>query len=127
MKIKVNEQGYVIGYVKTGEMDGAEEYTGQVPEGFEEASESYKLVNGQLELDEAKQEAEEEKKELKGELEELYEWFSWYDNQVQQYNRSVRMGEGFDEDIHTLDTQAKQNQLRIREIRQRDAGPHAAQ
>ncbi len=118
MKIKVNEQGYVIGFVETGEMEGAVEYTGQVPAGFEEESESYKLVNGQLELDEAKQEAEEEKKELKAEMEEMYEWFYWYDNQVQQYSRSVRMGEEFDEDIEELDAQAKQKQLRIREIRQ---------
>lgn len=115
MKIKVDEQGRVIGFVEVGGMDGAMEYTGAIPDDFLIHSRQYMLKNGQLVRN---TEQITDLYALQEELEEMYEWFYWYDNQVQQYSRSVRMGEEFDEDIEELDGQAKQKQLRIREIRQ---------
>lgn len=54
---------------------------------------------------------------LKQELQELDNWFNWYDNQVSQYNRCQRRGIEFDKDINELDQQAKITQERIAEIR----------
>ena len=53
--------------------------------------------------------------------EELYKletWFEWYDNQICQYNRCVRLGIKFDKDIVELDNEATIKQARIREIRE---------
>ena len=53
--------------------------------------------------------------------EELYKletWFKWYDNQICQYNRCVRLGIKFDKDIVELDNEATIKQARIREIRE---------
>ena len=51
------------------------------------------------------------------ELNELMSWFNWYDMQVNQYNRCVRLNIVFDKDMKELDAQAVQNQSRISEIR----------
>lgn len=53
------------------------------------------------------------------ELNELTEWFTYYDNQVAQYNRCQRLGIEFDKDINELDKEANQKQLRIREIKEK--------
>ena len=73
-----------------------------------------KVVDGKLvaELHEPTQE-----ELLQIELYELETWFTWYDNQVAQYNRCQRLGIEFDKDINELDNQAKVNQERIAEIR----------
>ena len=54
-------------------------------------------------------------KEL-AELPELYQWFTYYDNQIAQYNRCLRLNVEFDKDITELDAEASRKQLRIREI-----------
>ena len=53
---------------------------------------------------------------LNNELNEINQWFVWYDNQIAQYNRCQRLGLEFDKDINELDNEATQKQLRIREI-----------
>ena len=64
--------------------------------------------------------AEQEQRQLEfnlnNELNELTQWFAYYDNQVAQYNRCQRLRVGFDRDINKLDNEATQKQLRIREI-----------
>lgn len=57
------------------------------------------------------------KLELAVEMAELHRWFDEYDNQVKQYQRCLRLGIDYDKNIAQLDTQAKTNQERIREIR----------
>lgn len=118
MQLKLDDNNYVLGYAEIGGIDDGVDYTGPVPDDFQINCNYYYLSDGALVLDAAKQSAAAEANALQSELEGLYEWFGWYDNQVQQYDRSVRMGEPFDEDIEELDAQAKQKQLRIREIRQ---------
>lgn len=54
---------------------------------------------------------------LENELIELENWFNYYDNQINQYNRNQRLNLIFDKDIVELDNEAKEKQLRIREIR----------
>lgn len=51
------------------------------------------------------------------ELSELNNWFVWYDIQVAQYNRCLRLNIQFDGDIVALDTEATSKQMRIREIK----------
>jgi len=117
MKIKFNENGYVEGYVTLGDMEGAVEFDGAIPESFAENCRFCHLVDGELVLDEEKLAAAEQAEILRGERTEIYSWFAWYDNQVMQYTRAVRRGEPFDLDIEVLDAEAAAKQLRIREIR----------
>ena len=58
-----------------------------------------------------------EKEQNENELRELLHWFNYYDNQVNQYNRCQRLGILFDKDIKELDNQAKNNALRVSELR----------
>lgn len=117
MKIKFDENGYVIGYATLGGMEGAVEWSGPVPEDFSENSQYYQVVNGALELDGEKQAAEAAREAETAELAELLAWFHWYDNQICQYERSVRLGESFDRDVAQLDAQAREKQSRIRMLR----------
>lgn len=56
------------------------------------------------------------KNEMQRELAQLHAWFGWYDAQMMQYQRALRMGEKFDKDIADLDASAAKKQARIREI-----------
>lgn len=62
-----------------------------------------------------------ETQKLNQELDDLREWFiTIYDNQVKQYERSMRLGTVYDEKygtIEKLDTLAAQKAARITEIR----------
>ncbi len=56
--------------------------------------------------------------ELGLEYESLLWWFNVkYTIETQQYQRCQRMGEQYDKDIGALDAEAKEKQLRIRELR----------
>lgn len=116
MKIKIDENKYVIGYVITGDMVGATEFTGELPTDFMSNWKFYYLSNGTLILDETKKIDSEAYQADIEELHQLHDWFEWYDNQIMQYQRTVRLGETFDQDIVQLDNQAKINQLRIRNL-----------
>lgn len=57
---------------------------------------------------------------LNNELDSLISWFNdYYDNQIKQYERCQRLGLVFDGNIKTLDNEAQNNQIRIREIREK--------
>jgi len=58
-----------------------------------------------------------QKQLLNNELNDLYDWFNEYDNQVKQYERCKRLGITFDKDINLLDNEAREKQQRIAEIR----------
>lgn len=115
MYIQIDKNKNVTGYSPT-EMSDAVEYDGELPEDFQENCRMYRLVNGKLIFDEDKQSAAEQRESLQNELNEIHEWFTWYDNQVAQYLRCVRIGEEFNKDIHALDEEANLKQSRIREI-----------
>ena len=59
-----------------------------------------------------------EKEILQQELNELEKWFEWYDTQVLQYERSLRIGVSFDKDINLLDKEAQEKAKRIKELRE---------
>ena len=50
---------------------------------------------------------------------ELNTWFDWYDMQVNQYERTKRLGTEFDRDIVALDTEAAQKAELMREVKNR--------
>jgi hypothetical protein len=57
---------------------------------------------------------------LNNELNSLMSLFNdYYDNQIKQYERCQRLGLVFDGNIKTLDNEAQNNQIRIREIREK--------
>lgn len=117
MKIKTDKQGRVLGFCTLGDMDGAVEYNGQVPGGFTETPLDYRLIDGKLVEDADLKSTREAAAAAREEEAELASWFSWYDNQCMQYQRALRLGEGFDSDMAALDTKARQKQLRLRELR----------
>lgn len=120
MKIRFDENGRVTGYVNDEcDMEDAETWFGEIPEGFNaETYLFYRLENGILTFDETLAAEASQKEAAQIELSEIAGWFSWYDNQVQQYLRAQRLGEMFDGDIVALDAQAKEYQIRIRALKQ---------
>lgn len=120
MKLKLDPDGYVTGYTEFCQNYASApgtEYTGPVPENFASVCCNYRYENGTLVLDEEKAARRELSVQIQAELSEIEAWFLWYDNQCMQYQRSVRLGEAFDQDIALLDHEAKTKQTRAREIR----------
>lgn len=70
-------------------------------------------------IDDFEENIHEPTKQEKAQMEivELEIWFKWYDEQIAQYNRSIRLGTEFEENIEELDVQAVQNSERIKELR----------
>ena len=118
MRIKVDDNLKVIGFVELGGMAGAVEYNGDIPDDFRENCLFYRLVDGQLVKDDAAEAAAAEAESAAAELDELYTWFAWYDNQIAQYLRAQRLGQAYDHDISELDALAADKQNRIRELRE---------
>lgn len=52
------------------------------------------------------------------EIYEVESWFTWYDMQVMQYNRCIRLGVQFDKDINELDAQANTNAARLKQLKE---------
>lgn len=60
----------------------------------------------------------EEELQARVEIAELLTWFAWYDIEVLKWQRGERLGESRSEiDIVTLDTEAEQNRLKLRELK----------
>ena len=73
----------------------------------------YTTKNGELIFEKGEEEV------LLEEYNNLISWFVEYDNQIKQYERCQRLGEVFDKDIKQLDAQAKINQKKVRELREK--------
>lgn len=54
---------------------------------------------------------------LHREYQELDNWFRYYDKQVCQYQRAIRLNQMFDKDMNALDTLAVTNSKRLKEIK----------
>ena len=117
MKIKTDADNYVLGYVTIGDMDGAIEFDGVIPDGFDaETCRCYRLTDGLLVLDETRLENMQQTKAIVTELTEIYAWFDWYYDQVKQYEICQRIGESFEQDITALDAEAVLKNTRKKEI-----------
>lgn len=58
-----------------------------------------------------------EEEKIYKELNDLILWFEYYDNQIKQYQRCMRLGIEFDKDVIKLDQEAIEKQNRIKELR----------
>lgn len=119
MIIQVNENNYVVGYATAGTMQGVV-YNGEVTEHFLENSRYYKYENEELKFDEEKYNEDIAKQEEASakyqEISELETWFVYYDKQVSEYERDVRLGQTYDKDLEELDKQAEINKARLKEL-----------
>lgn len=61
--------------------------------------------------------------ELERQINEIEQWFTWYDQQVVQYTRSQRLGLEFNRSMYELDTQAQANAALILQYREEIAQP----
>ena len=117
MRIKFGADGYVEGYVIIGGMDGAVEYEGTIPDGFDaETCRCYRLVGGELVLDEEKLAAMRQRETLAQELVEVYVWLDMYHAKLKELEICQRTGEPFDGDMAALDAEAAVKVARKKEI-----------
>lgn len=124
MKILLDENNYIISYVIIGDVQNGIEIN--IDENiFYKPCQFYKYENNSIIFDTEKyqkyldkQNINKEISELQKEINEINVWFEWYDGQVKQYERCVRIGEEFDLDMSELDSKAKENQLKIRNLRE---------
>ena len=56
--------------------------------------------------------------ELENELYQLVSWFEWYDTQVMQHSRFIRLNMESNINLNELDQQAVINANRIKELKQ---------
>lgn len=112
----VNEKDYIYGYGSEREADSVL-WEGDFPSEFDAYLGCYKYNNGNFILDEKKKEYLVNCDKFSTEGNAIINWFSWYDQQVAQYNRCQRLGIEFDKDINELDAQAAINQARLAEIK----------
>ena len=113
MYIYLNEQGYVYGC--GSEPENAAIKVEAIPDNIDICSGLYRYENGQYVFNENAEDMASGELELK----ELYQWFEWYDQQSIQYQRYLRLGLEFDQDMIALDTLATTNAAKIKELRQR--------
>lgn len=71
MVIKTDTDGYIVGYATLGGIEGGQEYGGEVPDGFYESCRKYRLSDGGLVFDDAKQAQEEERRQKAERISEL--------------------------------------------------------
>ena len=116
MFIYLDEKNYVYGY-GSDPMDDRSIEVADVPEEVDRDLGCYYLENNKYILDENRKIWKENLHNAEKELNELDQWFTWYDQQVIQYQRSTRLGLEFDKNIDELDAQAVANAARIKELR----------
>ena len=117
MMLHFDKDGYIDGFCTEGILSDSVEYCGEIPENFAEVSGFYRLENGALVFDADKQQEQSQIESEEIELLGLLQWFHWYDNQCMQYARAQRLGEVFDQNMVVLDLEAREKQLRLRELK----------
>lgn len=123
MYIYLDEKGYVYGYGSEYEENSFQ--VPFVPEEVDAFLGCYKYENGEYLLDENRKAYILSLRESEKELASLEEWFSWYDKQSTQYQRSVRLKKNFNKDIASLDKKAEENAAKIKKLREKLGGINA--
>lgn len=125
MFLYFDENDYVIGYGSDYE-DGSIEIN-VIPFEVDMYLGAYKFnkVTGEFIPDNHKIEYLENQRKLEREIGELSAWFTWYDQQCVQYQRSLRLGIEFNRDIAELDNQAKINANEITRLRTEMSKPYS--
>lgn len=115
MYIYLDEKGYVYGYGNMYEENSFK--VESVPKEVDDFLGCYKYENGEYVLDEERKAYILQLQSYEKELKTLNEWFSWYDQQCIQYQRSQRLKTQFNKDIASLDKEAEKNAKQITKIR----------
>ena len=116
MQFQLYENGYIRASAESG-LANPIIYDGEIPEGFTKNQGYYKLENGQLVFDADKQKQHQDREALEAERAEIESWFSWYDIEVNKWQRGQRTGvPRTDIDIAALDTEADEKRQRLKEI-----------
>ena len=123
MYIYLDEKGYVYGYGSEYEENSFEVFS--IPEEVDDFLGCYKYENREYILDENRKNYILSLKEAEREIDEIEEWFSWYDKQNSQYQRSLRLKKGFNKDMDSLDKLAEENAARIKKLRENLGGINA--
>ena len=123
MYIYLDEKCYVYGYGSEYEENSFQ--VPFVPEEVDAFLGCYKYENGEYLLDENRKAYILSLRESEKELASLEEWFTWYDKQSTQYQRSVRLKKNFNKDIASLDKKAEENAAKIKTLREKLGGINA--
>lgn len=115
--LQINEAGYITGWASMGKIENGIEVDPAL-ERLLDASimGCQKYESGRIVTDKELLAAKDKAVETSAEIIEIKSWFDWYDNQISQYQRAVRRGEEFDQDIAVLDAMAALKQKRLREL-----------
>ena len=115
--LQINEAGYITGWASMGRIEnGVEVDAGLINSLDASLIGCQKYVDGNVITDTDLITAKKTAAAASAEIAEIKDWFAWYDNQVCQYQRSLRLGTAFDKNIDELDAEAVKKQARIREL-----------
>lgn len=115
--LQINEAGYITGWASMGRIENGIEVDASLEDSLDASLMGcQKYVDGKIITDSDLITVKETKESAAIEIAEIKEWFSWYDNQVCQYQRAIRLGLEFDKNIDELDAEAVKKQERIREL-----------
>ena len=115
--LQTNENGYITGWASMGSIENGVEVDASLLKKLDPALLGcQRYVGGKVVTDNKRITAKENAAAASAEMAEILAWFEWYDNQVCQYQRAVRLGEDFDKNIAELDAEAAEKQARIREL-----------
>ena len=97
MRIKFDEEAYVVSFAVVGDVDNSVEFLGEIPKDFNKNCIYYKLINGKLVFDEEKKKLDKAKKEAVERIDELKESLSNTDYAVTKYLEGVINEEEYEE------------------------------
>ena len=119
--LQINKDGYITGWASMGSIENGIEADASLINSLDASIIGcQKYVDGKVITDHDLIATKEAKEAADREIAELKEWFAWYDNQICQYQRDIRLGKEFDKNITELDAEAAEKQARIRDLQKRE-------
>lgn len=121
MNYKLDNDGYLDGFVIGGKIPDGMDYDGKIPSDIFENMKAYKIENNELILDKERLNEFKEQVSLENEINDIEQWFEEYDKKVASYNRCVRLGTNLpcDIDVDSLDDEARKKHEKLEENREK--------
>ena len=116
MYLYLDEKKYIVAMGSEEEENSV--YVPGVPAEVDQYFDCYQYIDGEYVPDYDRIAWRINRERIEMEAYEISVWFTWYDTQVAQYTRCMRLGQEYDKDIDALDKEAAQKQLRLREIKE---------